>query len=95
MQHSLMTKCVHMNLYEYAVDKREAIEKGLDYMLYFRANCTKDLDLTKVNDFGCAVEQMDALGIDEVMVTKCYSNSFASYADSNTENMLLEEDANL
>ena len=84
-----------MNLYEYAVDKREAIEKGLDYMLYFRANCTKDLDLTKVNDFGCAVEQMDALGIDEVMVTKCYSNSFASYADSNTENMLLEEDANL
>ena len=57
-----------MNLYEYSVDKKNAIQKGLDYMLYFRANCTKELDLAKVQDFGCANEQMRVLDIDHEMV---------------------------
>ena len=65
-----------MTLYEYSDDPGRSLTKGLDYMLYFRQNCTQDLDRLQVYDFKCAYEQMKALGIDHNKVDKCFQNSF-------------------
>ena len=69
------------------------MSKSLDYMLYFRANCTMDGDKTKIDDFECAYDQMRQLGIDKTVVDDCYLNSFKMAGDINSQNTLLEKDA--
>ena len=49
--------------YEYNDDEEKALKTSLDYMIYFLKNCTQDGDASKIADFDCAYEQMDALGI--------------------------------
>ena len=56
IKQSLLAKCVHMILYEYSNDAVTSIRKGLDYMLYFRENCTQDGDKSKIDDFQCAYD---------------------------------------
>ena len=54
MKQSLLSKCVHMILYEYSNDLSHSLSRSLDYMLFFRANCTTDGDKTKIDSFDCA-----------------------------------------
>ena len=59
----MLTKCAHLVNYEYNDDEEKALKTSLDYMIYFLKNCTQDGDASKIADFDCAYEQMDALGI--------------------------------
>ena len=58
IKQSLPSKCVHMILYEYSNDLSHSLSKSLDYMLYFRANCTMHFDSSKIDSFDCAQDQM-------------------------------------
>ena len=74
------------------------ITQTLDYMFYFRANCTLGGDKEKIENFECAFEQIQALGFSQSAVQKCYDNSFydvISFEEIDglkNKNKLLEED---
>ena len=42
--------------------------QSLDYLLYFRKNCTLDYVEAKIVEKDCAFDQMKALGIDDKIV---------------------------
>lgn len=58
LMQSLRMKCVHMILQESSDDKSAALAKSLDYMLYFRTNCTEEWDFDDIEDFDCSNAMM-------------------------------------
>ena len=87
-------KCVHMTLYEYSVDQVTALATSIDYMLAFRKECTVAGKPELFSDFTCAYEQMKKLGITEDYVEDCFSKSFSTEGDLDSENMLFSDDRN-
>ena len=51
MMQSLLTKCIHMNLYQYSLDTEKALRLGLAYMMQFRSKCTLQDDPSKITEF--------------------------------------------
>ena len=95
IKQSLLIKCVHMVLTEYSQDQTASIEKSLDYMLYFKRNCTSEGDVFDpelFNSFECAFDQMKALEISPGQVQQCFDNSFEIEDDIESENLLLAKD---
>ena len=93
MQQNLLSKCVHKVLTQYDTDSVTTSRLSIDYLLYFRSNCTLDFDKEKVTEFDCAYDQMRSLGINTTIVESCYNNSFIRPGDVDSFNELLDEDA--
>ena len=54
MKQSLLAKCVHNINQELGRDEQALLTKTIDYLIYFRANCTADVNKSKIDDFSCA-----------------------------------------
>ena len=80
-------------LSQYSVDPATSTAKSLDYLLYFRKNCTLDFVESKIVEKDCAFDQMRALGIDDKIVNQCFLNSFIRVGDVDSFNEVLDGDA--